>query len=42
MDGEVVFDKAGTGRMPEAGEAAASVEARLGSPLAWRRTHPAS
>jgi predicted Rdx family selenoprotein len=38
VDGEVVFDKASVGRLPQGGEAAASVETRLGSPVAWRRT----
>jgi predicted Rdx family selenoprotein len=36
-DGELVFDKADTGRMPKPGEMRRLLEDRLGSTLAWRK-----
>jgi predicted Rdx family selenoprotein len=39
IDGEVVFDKAVSGHLPGAGEAARSVEGRLGQNLRWRKPH---
>lgn len=41
VDEELVFDKAMTGRLPRAGEAASSVRSRLGPPLSWRRSQSA-
>jgi predicted Rdx family selenoprotein len=37
LDGQLIFDKAEVGRMPEAGEIATELESRLGPKLAWRK-----
>ena len=37
VDGDPVFDKADTGRMPKAGEVRSLLEERLGAPLRWRQ-----
>lgn len=39
LDDEVVYDKAVTGRRPEAGELRQLVKGRLGRPLVWRKSH---
>jgi len=42
LDDEVVYDKASTGRRPEAGELRQLVKTRLGQPLVWRKSHAPS
>jgi predicted Rdx family selenoprotein len=37
LDGDRVFDRGDTGRMPKAGEVRGLLEARLGAPLRWRK-----
>jgi predicted Rdx family selenoprotein len=37
LDGQLIFDKAEVGHMPEAGEIAKELEKRLGPKLAWRK-----
>lgn len=37
LDGQLVFDKAEVGHMPEAGEIAMEFEKRIGPGLAWRK-----
>ena len=37
LDGDRVFDKADSERMPRAGELARAFEGRLGAPLSWRK-----
>jgi predicted Rdx family selenoprotein len=37
VDGQVVYDKAGTGRRPRPGEIAQLLEPLLGPPLEWRK-----
>ena len=37
LDGDRVFDKADTQRMPRPGELGKLIEGRLGAPLRWRK-----
>jgi len=39
LDGDRIYDKADTGRLPKAGELSKAVEGRLGAPLRWRKDH---
>ncbi len=39
LDGDRVYDKEDTGRMPRAGEVRAALEGTLGAPLRWRQDH---
>jgi selT/selW/selH-like putative selenoprotein len=38
LDGELVFSKITTGRLPRQGEIAGQFEKKLGPPLIWRQT----
>ena len=38
VDGEIVFAKAEAGHLPGSGEAARSIEARLGNRIRWRKS----
>ena len=37
VDGELVYDKAATGRRPRPGEIAQLLEPALGAPIEWRK-----
>ena len=38
IDGEIVFDKAASGHLPNPGEAARVAESRLGNRIPWRKS----
>lgn len=37
LDGQLLFDKAEVGRMPNPGEIAGELKERIGQPLSWRK-----
>ena len=39
LDGQILFDKAAAGRVPDTGEIANEISKRLGPQLRWRKQH---